>query len=329
MLKIDIQDVVSRAAAHGARTVGIQLPAGLRRRSTEIISALEARGCTVIVSGDPSYGACDIADEDMAQAGAELLLHFGHSPMLGETKIPVEYIEVRDDISLTSCVEDNISLIASFGTTIGLVTTVQHVHNLTDAADVLTAHGLTPRIGKPGTRVSYPGQVLGCSFEAAHAIDADAYLFIGTGYFHPVGISLVTSSPVLACNPYTGACEDISPIRDKIVRKRYGVLMAAEECERFGILVSTKRGQYRHREAEGIQTLIRNNNKKCQLIYSREINMSLVSDFDFQAYIVVACPRIAIDDAATFDKPVLTASEARLLFHDGPYAFDEIHELPR
>jgi 2-(3-amino-3-carboxypropyl)histidine synthase len=308
---------------------GLQLPAGLRRRASTITGALEELGYNVIISGDPSYGACDIADEDMRQAGAELLLHFGHSPMIEATAIPVEYIEVRDDIALAPCIEGNIDMIATYGCTIGIVTTVQHVHKLADVGAVLAAHGINAVIGPPGSRVSYPGQVLGCSFEAAHAVTADAYLFIGTGYFHPVGISLATDRPVLACNPYTGTCEDISPIRDKIVRKRYGALASASSCERFGIVVSTKRGQYRHGEAMEIQNLLRNHGKKCQLIYSREINMSLVSDFDFQAYIVVACPRIAIDDAATFDKPVLTATEARLLFSDGPYAFDEIHELPR
>jgi diphthamide synthase subunit DPH2 len=42
---------------------------------------------------------------------------------------------------------------------------------------------------------------------------------------------------------------------------------------------------------------------------------------------VAACPRIAIDDAPSFEKPVLTVTEVPLLFDDGPYQFDEIHKL--
>ena len=329
MLTIDYDEVLSLVRTHDVTVVGVQLPAGLRRKAGEIAAFLEGHGYEVIFSGDPSYGACDVADRDMAEAGAGMLLHFGHSPMLAHAEIPVAYVEVQDDIPLVPAVAPHVDVLRKYGTSVALVTTVQHVRGLPDVASFLSSQGFDPFIGSPGSRVAHDGQVLGCSFEAARIPGAHFCLYLGTGYFHPVGIALATDLPVLYCNPYTGECNDISALKDKIVRKRYAVMVSAESCERFGILVSTKPGQYRREEAQEIQNLLRAHKKKCQLIYAREITMSLVCDYDHEAYVVVACPRIAVDDAETFTKPVLTAAEARLMLEGGAYVFDEIHTLPR
>src|SRR5574337_525941 len=60
-----------------AKTVGLQFPVGLRTKAVELAQEIESKGgVTCLVSGDPSFGACDIADMPV-----DLIVHLGHAPM--------------------------------------------------------------------------------------------------------------------------------------------------------------------------------------------------------------------------------------------------------
>src|SRR3989304_4376824 len=60
-----------------AKTVGLQFPVGLRTRAVELAQEIEAKaGVTCIVSADPSFGACDVAEMPV-----DLTLHPGHAPL--------------------------------------------------------------------------------------------------------------------------------------------------------------------------------------------------------------------------------------------------------
>ena len=48
------------------------------------------------------------------------------------------------------------------------------------------------------------GQVLGCNFSAIKNLDADAFLYVGSGNFHALGIKLFTDKPVIVADPYLG-----------------------------------------------------------------------------------------------------------------------------
>ena len=91
--------------------------------------------------------------------------------------------------------------------------------------------------------MKYPGQVLGCSYSAAKALDVDEYLFIGTGQFHPLGIALATGKRVVIADPVTGEVSEIDT--DPMLRRRFGAITRAGEAKRFAILVSKKPGQKR------------------------------------------------------------------------------------
>ena len=60
-----------------AKTVGLQFPVGLRTQAVELAQEIEGKaGVTCLVSADPSFGACDIADMPV-----DLIVHLGHAPM--------------------------------------------------------------------------------------------------------------------------------------------------------------------------------------------------------------------------------------------------------
>src|SRR3990172_7496202 len=59
----------------GAKTVGLQFPVGLRTTAVDIAREIEAQaGVSCLVSADPSFGACDIAEMPV-----DLIVHLGHA----------------------------------------------------------------------------------------------------------------------------------------------------------------------------------------------------------------------------------------------------------
>ncbi len=91
----------------------------------------------------------------------------------------------------------------------GLVTTIQHLHSLKDVQKIL-----------PDSVVG--GQVLGCDVSAAKKISdkVDAFLFIGSGQFHPLQIVRETGKDVYCADPYTGTVRIIGKPDVEIWQRR-------------------------------------------------------------------------------------------------------------
>ena len=80
------------------KKIGLQIPEGLRTRASDIIEKIEDNGPKVFLWGEPTYGACDLADGPFADIEIEALIHMGHLPMPYHSdsyKIPVFFVPVR------------------------------------------------------------------------------------------------------------------------------------------------------------------------------------------------------------------------------------------
>jgi len=224
-----------------ARLVGFQFPEGLKRKGPELAKKVEeATGAEIIISGDPCFGACDL-DRTLLDH-VDILFHFGHAE-LEDIKLSdkVYFIETRSSVDVRPVVEKAVSELK--GQKIGLITTVQHVHKLPDVCSVLESKGKTCVIGHGDSRIAYAGQVLGCNFSAARDEDCDEYLYIGSGDFHPLGVSLSTKKRVHAADPFSGEVREVDPSR--ILRQRSAVIAKSLDAQTFGIIVSSKNGQKR------------------------------------------------------------------------------------
>jgi len=75
---------------------------------------------------------------------------------------------------------------------LGIVTTTQFLDSIKKIIDYLTNNGKEVFIDKIKQRNA--GQLLGCDVGAATKIqnDVDAFLYIGSGEFHPLGVALNT-----------------------------------------------------------------------------------------------------------------------------------------
>lgn len=321
-----VRDFLKRTRA---RRAAIQLPAGLSRQLSEIEAVLKDAGVEAVVLVDGCYGACDLADRMAKELGCDVLVHYGHADMGLPSCLPTLYVEARVRKSPLDLV--NLATSKLNFKRVGLVTTVQYVEHLKEVAELLRSRGIRPIIGKPGPRAKYSGQILGCDVECAKSIasSVDGFIYIGTGEFHPLGVALVTGKQVLVVNPISGDFKILDPDNRKFVGKRKAIVARAALAEKFGVLISTKVGQRRFKLAKRLVKILKQRGRKACLLAVDEVTPEKIGNFGLDAFVCVACPRIPIDDAERFDKPILTPFEAMAMLGEvpfEPYRMDQVRQ---
>ncbi len=301
-MHIDTEKIKEAIKAHKAKTVAIQIPEGLKTKALEISDAVEALGVTAVIVADPCFGACDIPDFQMKELGCDMIIHFAHSQYVTKTEIPVVYIEYRSDKNPTGILEKNMSKLSGVGR-IGLVTTVQYIHYLDSMKDALDKNGIKAYVGTPKI-ATYPGQVLGCDQSAAKDVedDVDAFLYIGSGLFHPLGIARATDKPVYCLDVEK---KGIYTIEDE--KRKYDIRLALkqhkfDEAKTVGILATTKKGQMA-KDVFAIKDKIEKAGKKAYIVSMDYISPDKLLGMKFDVLVNTACPRIEED--LVFDEPVV------------------------
>ena len=315
MLSNGISDLIRQLQERGAKSIALQFPAGLKRRALEYAGALKVAGFDVIISGDPCYGACDLALHTLASA--DVLVHVGHAPVDVREKVIFLPYEVDFDVNV---LEAAIPLLE--GKTTGLVTTVQHVHLIPAMESFLKKKGIDIRVAEGRGRTPLRGQVLGCCFTTAKETKTDQILFVGTGLFHPIGIALATGARVVALDPLTGTAQEVSG--EALLRRRFAVIEKARGATSTGIIVSTKSGQHRMDLARRLAAL----SPRTVIVTMNEVSPDELLNLGFACYVNTACPRLAYDDQVRFPVPVLSPQEFEIL--RGARSWDQysIDEIP-
>ena len=183
---------------------------------------------------------------------------------------------------------------------IGLVTTAQFVHQLNEVKRGLEKGGKTVVIspGHPN-----PGQILGCDVRAAR--DADCYVYLGTGHFHPLRVAEETGKPVFMVHP-SGGIEAVS--EDQLMKRakiRAARMHRFKEAKTVGVIVSTKPGQNRIGKALELRERLRGK-KQTFIFAANEIKPDCFEGYDVDAWVNTACPRITED---RFGRPMVDISE--------------------
>jgi len=315
MLSSDTSDLIGKLKERGARRVALQFPEGLKRKTAEYTAELMAAGFDVIVSGDPCYGACDLALDTLKEA--DVLVHVGHAPVDEQDRVIFLPYSVDFDVTILG---KAIPLLKE--KTIGLVTTVQHVHLVPAMEEYLRSNGIDVRVADGRGRTPLRGQVLGCSFSAAKDTGMDEILYVGTGLFHPIGIALSTGKRVVALDPLSSIASDVSG--ETLLRRRFAVIEKAREAKSVGILLSTKSGQARADLAHRLAAL----SPHAVIVTLKEISPDELLNLGFACYVNTACPRLAYDDQVRFSVPVLSPQEFEIVC--GKRSWDEyaIDEIP-
>ncbi|WP_319377833.1 diphthamide biosynthesis enzyme Dph2 [uncultured Methanocorpusculum sp.] len=313
---IQLSEVITQLKSRNAKRVAVQLPEGLKRHAAEISRALKNEGFEVMISGDACWGACDLSLD--ALEWADVLVHVGHTPVTSEKNII--YLPFQQDIPL-EILESAVPQLKKYAS-VGITTTIQHAHQTKSICEWLNNHGVNAVIGAGSSRTPLEGQVIGCTYASAKNANAEAYLFVGTGVFHAIGVSLATKKTTFALDPFAdGILQEVSA--DRLLRKRFAQIEKAKSAKTFGILLSSKSGQARRELAERLASLHEN----ATVILIREISEMQLRNLGFDAYVNTACPRLALDDQSRFPVPVLSPAEFEIALGKrswDDYVIDEI-----
>ncbi len=287
----------------------LQFPEGLKQHALEHAKKLEAEDNEVFVSASPSFGACDLAIDEARRIGADKLVHFGHAEF-HRVDFNVEYVPYRMDAKL-DVLEDSLPELEAFRS-ICLMTTVQHVHQLPDITRFYERNGKGVVLNRPNGFAKQAGQLLGCDSGNVTVLDrhVDAFVYFGGGIFHPIGALLQTTKPFLVVDPFLNSVRRIDGMREEYRKRSRGRVLASLGAKRFGILVSTKNGQYNMQLAGLLKKRMEATGLSAAILVSNTLDFGSISNMlEFDAFVNTACPRIAIDDTDRLRKPLLSANE--------------------
>ncbi len=297
-----------------AKRVLLQMPEGLKPEGPKLATMIEKCGALAIISADPCYGGCDVAVSEAEGLGVDLIVHFGHAKMVKHETVPTIYVEARATVTLDNAVERSLPLLRDY-TSIGLATSVQHLHMLNIAREILTRAGKTVIVGD-SLQIAYPGQVSGCNYSNAKSIadEVEAFLFVGGGMFHALGIALSTSKPTFISDPYDNRAYSINVEAQKILRQRFAIIQEAKNAKKFGIFIGLKPGQKHLDSALHVKEMAEKNGKIAYLLAAKEINPETLLEFpSIDSYVNTACPRVSLEATGKFQKPVLTINEFKVI----------------
>ncbi|WP_067259916.1 diphthamide biosynthesis enzyme Dph2 [Methanobrevibacter cuticularis] len=322
---MDLKRVIKKIKKVNAKTVGLQFPEGLKTQAITVARAIQKETeVNVIISGDPCFGACDVSDMRM-NGGIDLIVHYAHTPLPIKYDVPTLFIEAYSKVKVEETLNNALEYLKDYSK-IALATTTQHLHLLDEIKDHLEDNGKEIVLGS--SKSTKRGQVLGCNFSSIKNLDAEAYLFIGSGNFHPLGIHLFTNAPVISADPYSGEARDISDFADKILRIRFARILKAKEAKKWGILISSKEGQHRIELAKEIKKTLEDDGMEGFLILLDNINPdALLPYMDLEAFVVTACPRIAIDDSQMYKKPIITPQELEIVLNKRDWESYQLDEI--
>jgi 2-(3-amino-3-carboxypropyl)histidine synthase len=315
-------------AAQPARIV-LQVPAGLVRNASDLAARIRTEtGATVSVAARPCFGACDFPSKDEAPR-ADLAVVLGHAPIPNVPLArPTFFVEMRepggDPIALAALVDR-----AALPQRLGLVASVQHLDLVGPLSMELERRGRTVRLGTGDRRLAYAAQALGCNYTGAEAVasDVEAFLFLGTGRFHPLGLAFAVDRPVWSLDPLQETLEP--PIdRAALIRRRQLTVATARDARRWGILVSSFAGQDRTPTALALQQRAVARGREAEILLFDRLDPRDLEGRALDAYVNTACPRIALDDGALYSRPMLTPPEFLMALGElplEPYRFDTYH----
>lgn len=189
---------------------------------------------------------------------------------------------------------------------LGLATTIQNIHLLKEVQKII-----------PNSVIC--GQILGCDASRAirHKDEVDAYLYIGSGRFHPLEIAMHTGKKVICANPLTNEVYEIKNEEVESRKKKIkGAYLKFLSAKKVGIIVTTKSGQgvlplaLRFQDSEAMK------GKESFIFLCNTLNFNELENYPgIECWVNTACPRIATEDNDKLTKPMINLEE---LSHNYP-----------
>lgn len=188
---------------------------------------------------------------------------------------------------------------------VAVFTTVQYLDFLPKLKKHLEKLGKEVLSYKP-LHSKYDGQILGCS---GAFFSADAFLYIGDGFFHPSALAIKNKKPVFIFDPISGSFSQLPKNESERFEKRRKIgILKFHSSDEIGLLVSTKPGQGNLKIAEKVRK--KYPEKSFYVLLFDTLDFTQLSNFPFvECFVNTACKRLSYDDFKSFPRPVVDAEE--------------------
>lgn len=328
MYDLEIEKIRKRVEEKNYQSILIQMPEGMLDKPLQNILDQLSKLVQIFIAGDPSFGVCDLAVDLAEKLKCDMLVHYGHSdfgfkPIVKKARSrPIEvmlipaFFNPAKPIDFSSIVHK----INELGwKNIQLSATIQHLRSLGELQEFLQKKGFS-------TITHNTGQIIGCHVNnlKSETESIDGSVSIHAGFFHTHGILLNTGKSLIQFDPYSEEIilHDASE-RNQLLQQRFTLLEKAKKAEQWGIIGSTKIGQLNYRMISRIELILKNKGKIPAIVVAENINPQNMANFHWvDAWVVTACPRIAIDDKIRYSKPVITFRE--YLYLNGEISWDDL-----
>ena len=121
-----------------------------------------------------------------------------------------------------------------------------------------------------------------------------------------------TEKPTFMLDPYFNEFQQVNDKARTMEKKAILSIYKVQEAKKIGIIIGLKEGQFAKIKALNLKKSLEALEKEIQLFALTEITEERLRNFKgIDAFIQVACPRIAIDNH--FSRPVLSVPQAEAL----------------
>ncbi len=311
---LELNKIKSWIEKYKINKVLIQCPNGLKYLAFKLAEWFEEQNVKAYISSSNCWGACDIAINEAKYIGCEAIIHVGHNGPYHEKSIenvriffiPAYYRRLNAE----RVIEKLRPYLANIKS-VGLVSSIQHVRDLLSIGNKLASEGINVYIGNPNFKWMYPGQVIGCNVTSAISVSryVNSFICISGGVFHAIGVRIMTQKEVISYDPYLDKVtkEEIDMFLKRTLTKKLYNLTRAMDMKRVGILLCSKIGQCKLKEAIKVKHLLEKKNYKCKIIVFDNLTPSLLENFlgDVDFYINTGCPRIGLDDLRLYENFII------------------------
>ncbi len=319
--RFDLEEAIRQVLKKNKKRIILEAPQGFIKKLEKLSELIEAQldsRIEVLIRLEPAFGACSLSIELIDKD--TFLIHIGHAnypyPIYGLENIrddyhliEAEYVEADKEKILSYLIS---VLINKNYRKIALGYTTQHKTLAIKIVESLLGRGFI---------VDKVASITGCFYYnlAKYRDNIDAYFVIAGGTFHGLGLGLAINGikPVFVVDPYTYNIYNINSLLKKTLAKRYWLMYQALRGKNVGIIDGLLAGQCRPPISKFLSIVAKKHGFKPRIIVARYVSKEFLDNLspdDFDFFVTVSCPRLAIEDLSDYWKPVLTPAEARLVF---------------
>ena len=248
-----------------------------------------------IILADVVFGACCIEDLTANELNLDLLVHYGHSCLIpiNETCMKTLYVFVDITINVSNLIDTLIHNFPDPNLPIALVSTIQFVESVYSAKQILKEKGFNNFI-IPQSKPRTTGELLGCT---SPVIPYPIIISVSDGRFHLEAAMIQNpSAEFYRYDPYLNKIFKEEYDLAKMKEQRSQSIQDLKSSNYIGLIMGTLGRQGSVHILEQLKNILRSVGKRFSVFLMSDVCQDAINKYpDIDAWVEIACPRLAID----------------------------------